>query len=52
MPKPTLTFIGHASLKFKTSSGKTIYVDPFFKGDYSDIADVLLVTHNHSDHTS
>lgn len=52
MPKPTLIFIGHASLKFKTSDGKIIYVDPFFKGDYSDIADVLLVTHNHSDHNA
>lgn len=52
MQKPTLTFIGHASLKFKTSDGKTIYVDPFFKGDYSDKADVLLVTHNHPDHNA
>lgn len=52
MPKPTLTFIGHASLKCKTSNGKTIYVDPFFKGDYSDKADILLITHNHRDHNA
>lgn len=52
MPKSALTFIGHASLKFKTTDGKVIYVDPFFKGDYSDVADVLLITHNHRDHNA
>ncbi len=49
--KPTLTFIGHGSVKLKTSGGKTIYVDPFFPGDYSDSADILLITHNHKHHT-
>ena len=46
----TATFIGHGSLKFKTNAGQTIYVDPYFKGDYSDPADFLLITHEHFDH--
>jgi L-ascorbate metabolism protein UlaG (beta-lactamase superfamily) len=50
--KPTLTFIGHGSLKLKTSAGKVIYIDPFFPGDYSEKADILLVTHNHHDHNA
>ncbi len=50
--RPVFTFIGHASLKFKTSEGAVIYVDPFFHGDYSEKADILLVTHNHRDHNA
>ena len=42
--------IGHASIKIKTSDGKVIYIDPFAPGDYSDPADIILVTHGHSDH--
>jgi L-ascorbate metabolism protein UlaG (beta-lactamase superfamily) len=42
--------IGHASMKIKTVDGKVIYVDPFAPGDYSDSADIILVTHGHSDH--
>lgn len=48
--KPTFTFIGHGSLKFKTSEGIVIYVDPFLKGDYSELANLVLITHNHRDH--
>ncbi len=48
---PTLTFIGHATVKIKTSDGKVIYIDPYYQpGDYSDPADIILVTHEHSDH--
>ena len=47
-----ITFIGHASLYF-TFGGKVIHVDPV--GDYADYAalpkaDLILVTHDHSDH--
>lgn len=42
--------IGHASMKIKTADGKIIYIDPFASGDYSDSADIILVTHGHSDH--
>lgn len=48
---PTLTLIGHASFKIKTSEGKVIYVDPYYQpGDYSEGADLILVSHDHSDH--
>jgi L-ascorbate metabolism protein UlaG (beta-lactamase superfamily) len=47
-----ITFIGHASLYF-TFGGKVIHVDPV--GDCADYAvlpkaDLILVTHDHSDH--
>ena len=47
---PTLTFIGHASMKIKTAEGIVIYIDPYYKGDYSEKADIILVSHEHSDH--
>jgi hypothetical protein len=46
----SLTFLGHATVKIKTSDGKVIYIDPYQPGDYSDSADVVLVTHQHGDH--
>lgn len=48
----SLTFIGHASVKIKTAQGKIIYIDPFQTGNYSDSADVVLITHPHSDHNA
>lgn len=49
--RPTLTFIGHASVKLKTTSGKVIYIDPYYPvGDYREPADYILITHGHSDH--
>jgi L-ascorbate metabolism protein UlaG (beta-lactamase superfamily) len=47
-----ITFIGHASLMF-TFGGKIIHVDPVGQmGDYSKLpkADIILITHEHSDH--
>lgn len=49
-PSATLTLIGHASVKIKTSSGAVIYIDPYHPGDYSEGADLILVSHEHSDH--
>jgi L-ascorbate metabolism protein UlaG (beta-lactamase superfamily) len=40
--------LGHSSFQIK-AEGKTIYVDPY-EGEYSEKADVILVTHSHSDH--
>ncbi|MBP7110598.1 MAG: MBL fold metallo-hydrolase [Firmicutes bacterium] len=48
--KATLTLIGHASMKIRTQEGIVIYVDPYYKGDYSEEADIILVSHEHSDH--
>lgn len=48
--KPTMTLIGHATVKIKTSEGKVIYIDPYTKGDYTEPADFILVTHAHDDH--
>ncbi len=48
--KPTLTLIGQSSLKIKTAEGIVVYVDPYYQGDYSEAADIILVSHEHSDH--
>jgi len=47
-----LGFIGHGSLML-TYQGKVIHVDPYSKvGDYTTLpkADLILLTHDHSDH--
>ncbi len=46
-----ITPIFHASMQIDYR-GKTIHVDPFSQGDYSHAAkaDILLITHTHSDH--
>lgn len=46
----TMTLIGHATVKIKTSEGVVIYIDPYGKGDYTEEADIVLVTHGHDDH--
>lgn len=46
----TLTWIGHSSLKIITNEGIVIYIDPYADGDYSEHADIVLVTHGHDDH--
>jgi L-ascorbate metabolism protein UlaG (beta-lactamase superfamily) len=48
----TLTFLGHGSVMM-TFGGKTIHVDPYGDvAEYSTLpkADLVLVTHDHSDH--
>lgn len=44
----TLKFLGHASFQINTED-KTIYVDPY-EGEYTQPADLILVTHSHDDH--
>jgi L-ascorbate metabolism protein UlaG (beta-lactamase superfamily) len=53
----TLTWLGHASFRLDTDSGKRIYVDPWFdcptcpeNEKDPDRADVIVVTHGHGDH--
>lgn len=51
MSVPTLTFCGHAAVKIKSADGHVLYIDPSFpQGDYSEEADIVLVTHGHNDH--
>ncbi|RPH89323.1 MAG: hypothetical protein EHM72_20550, partial [Calditrichaeota bacterium] len=45
-----LTWIGHASVKIKTNDGIVIYIDPYAGNDYKEAADIILVSHGHSDH--
>jgi L-ascorbate metabolism protein UlaG (beta-lactamase superfamily) len=48
----SITFLGHASL-LMVFSGKTIFIDPFGKmADYFRLpkADIIISTHEHSDH--
>ena len=53
-----ITWIGHGSWKLTTSQGKKIYVDPFIAGNPAAAikledaydADIVAVTHGHSDH--
>lgn len=48
----TLLYQGHASLRITTAEGKTIYVDPYAGEGYDVPADLILITHAHSDHTA
>ncbi|MFQ5964674.1 MAG: metal-dependent hydrolase [Candidatus Scalinduaceae bacterium] len=51
-----ITFLGHSAICVK--GAKTIYVDPFLSEnptagisiDQIDVADIVIVTHNHADH--
>lgn len=43
-----LKWLGHASSLVK-ADGKNIYIDPY-GGDYSEKADLVLITHEHGDH--
>jgi len=45
-----LTYFGRSSVKIRTASGLVVYIDPYAPGDYSEPADLILVTHGHSDH--
>jgi len=45
-----LLFQGHGSLRITSGSGQVIYVDPFVGEGYDIPADLILVTHQHSDH--
>ena len=45
-----ILYQGHASLRITTDEGKVIYVDPYVGDGYDLPADLILVTHQHSDH--
>ncbi|MCR4422539.1 MAG: MBL fold metallo-hydrolase [Spirochaetales bacterium] len=46
----TITYFGRSSIKIKTFDSFVIYIDPYASGDYSEVANLILVTHGHSDH--
>ncbi len=50
--KDTLYYQGHASVRIDTSDGYVIYVDPYAGDGYEEAADLVLVTHDHFDHTA
>lgn len=49
-PGHRLLYQGHASLRITTAEGKVIYIDPYTGEGYDVPADLILVTHGHSDH--
>jgi L-ascorbate metabolism protein UlaG (beta-lactamase superfamily) len=49
---PWLSYFGRSSVKIRTASGFVVYIDPYAPGDYSEPADLILVTHGHSDHNA
>ena len=55
----TLLYLGHGSLRFTTAAGHVVYVDPYMSPKGADAsdgydlpADLVLVTHQHGDHTA
>ncbi len=51
-PHAKLLYMGHASIRIVTPEGKVIYIDPFAGEGYEPAADLILVTHSHSDHSA
>lgn len=45
-----LLYQGHASIRITTAEGNVIYIDPYIGDGYDVPADLILVTHQHSDH--
>ena len=45
-----LLYQGHGSLRITTEEGNVIYIDPYAGDGYDATADLILVTHQHSDH--
>jgi L-ascorbate metabolism protein UlaG (beta-lactamase superfamily) len=45
-----LLFQGHGSFRLTSDDGRVIFVDPYKGKGYDAPADIILVTHNHTDH--
>lgn len=45
-----ILFQGHGSLRLTTKQGTVVYLDPYVGEGYEVPADIILVTHQHSDH--
>jgi len=48
---PRLLYQGHASIRIITEDDKVIYIDPYTGDGYDRPADLILITHDHYDHT-
>lgn len=46
-----ILYQGHGSLRITAPEGMVIYIDPFIGEGYDRPADLILVTHQHFDHT-
>ncbi|MCL2397856.1 MAG: MBL fold metallo-hydrolase [Defluviitaleaceae bacterium] len=46
-----LLFQGHGSFRLTSNAGQVVYVDPFAGEGYDTPADLILVTHQHEDHS-
>ncbi len=49
---PVLLYMGQASIRIVTPEDKVIYIDPYAGGAYDLPADLILVTHDHFDHSA
>ena len=49
---PHLLYMGQASLRIITPENKVIYIDPYAGDAYDLPADLILVTHDHFDHSA
>ena len=47
---PKLLYQGHGSFRLNSNDGTVIFIDPFIGTGYDLPADIILVTHQHSDH--
>ncbi|MDR1736618.1 MAG: MBL fold metallo-hydrolase [Oscillospiraceae bacterium] len=47
---PKLLYQGHGSFRLTANDGRVIYLDPYAGEGYGVPADIILVTHQHSDH--
>lgn len=45
-----LLYQGHGSIRIQSSEGQVVYVDPYAGEGYDLPADLILVSHEHSDH--
>ena len=47
-----LLYMGQGSVRITTPEGKVIYIDPYAGDGYGVAADLILITHAHSDHNN